>query len=238
MEPSITSNTSDIENDNAMLEMNPETLAIPLISDLVLIGGGHAHVHVIKMFGMNRQSLLKNGIQVTLIAGRDVLTPYSGMLPGMVAGHYSRQEMHLDLRRLCSFSGVRLIHASARSISYDRNGVNDGNGGQSGLVHCDDGRPPIRFDVLSINVGSAPSLPEDFCGKGQNNDTYDRDIDASTKIMDAAAVTPVKPISGFSNRWKCVVERLSNDIKTSSGGPCYTYENPFILVVVGGGAGE
>ena len=49
----------------------------PIVSDLVLIGGGHAHVHVLKMLGMApyRQILKENGIRVTLVA-KDVHTPY------------------------------------------------------------------------------------------------------------------------------------------------------------------
>ena len=122
----------------------------PLFSDLVLIGGGHAHVHLLKMYGMQPYRSRLKGIRLTLIT-RDVETPYSGMLPGYVAGHYTREDCHLDLSRLCSHSNFRMIHASAKGVTLD--GAKDDRSEPSvvrtsGHVHLDDGRPPVRFDCL------------------------------------------------------------------------------------------
>ncbi|ODT19898.1 MAG: selenide, water dikinase SelD [Kaistia sp. SCN 65-12] len=107
----------------------------------MLVGGGHAHVHVLKSFGMKPMP----GVRLTLI-GRDIETPYSGMIPGFVAGHYSFDECHVDLARLAAWTGARLIHAEAIGIDRDSRQV---------LLK---GRPPIAYDFLSIDVGSSPSV--------------------------------------------------------------------------------
>ncbi|HVB14953.1 MAG TPA: selenide, water dikinase SelD [Stellaceae bacterium] len=116
---------------------------IPIAQDLVLIGGGHAHVHVLKRFGMRPAA----GVRVTLIA-RDVETPYSGMLPGYVAGHYRFEECHIDLVRLARFADARLIRDEATGL--DR---------AARQVTCR-AHPPIRYDIVSLDIGSTPGLDD------------------------------------------------------------------------------
>lgn len=113
----------------------------PVHTDIVLIGGGHAHVHVLAAFAM----LPEPGVRITLIT-RDLETPYSGMLPGVVAGLYSPEEAHIDLVRLCAATGTRLIHAQANGIDRMNRRVELS------------GRPPIAYDLLSIDVGITPAL--------------------------------------------------------------------------------
>ena len=110
-------------------------------SDIVLVGGGHAHVHVLKAFAMRPEPR----VRLTLIA-RDLETPYSGMLPGVVAGLYAREQAEIDLVRLATATGARLIHAEAVGIDRERKQV---------LLA---GRAPIAYDVLSIDVGIVPDL--------------------------------------------------------------------------------
>jgi selenide,water dikinase len=76
----------------------------PVVKRLVLIGAGHTHVHVVKMFGMNPLS----GVELILIS-RDIESPYSGMLPGHVAGFYTHDECHIDAARIARFGGVTSI---------------------------------------------------------------------------------------------------------------------------------
>ena len=80
--------------------------ANPILRDIVLIGGGHSHVVVLRLFAMRPLP----GVRLTLIC-TDTDTPYSGMLPGYIAGHYSFDEVHIDLRRLAEFAGARRRHA-------------------------------------------------------------------------------------------------------------------------------
>jgi selenide, water dikinase len=110
-------------------------------TDIVLVGGGHAHVHVLAAFAKRPEP----GVRLTLIS-RDLATPYSGMLPGVVAGLYTVEQAHIDLVRLASATGTRLIHAEA--IGLDR--VNK-------EVQLE-GRPPIAYDMVSIDVGITPAL--------------------------------------------------------------------------------
>ncbi len=120
-----------------------QTTDQPILRDIVLVGGGHSHVGVLKTFGMRPIP----GVRITLIC-TDMHTPYSGMLPGYVAGHYDYDEVHIDLSRLAVFAGARLYRDEV--IGLDR--INK-------KVLCRN-RPPVPYDQLSINIGSTPQLAQ------------------------------------------------------------------------------
>ena len=84
---------------------------LPLTRDLVLIGGGHTHALVLRKWGMNPLP----GVRVTVI-NPGPTAPYSGMLPGFVAGHYTRAELDIDLVKLARFAGARIINGYATGV--------------------------------------------------------------------------------------------------------------------------
>lgn len=114
----------------------------PLVQDIVLIGGGHAHALVLRMWAMDPIP----GLRLTLIDPNPI-APYTGMLPGHVAGHYRRDEIMIDLVRLARFAGARLILDRATGLDTTTRRIHLAN------------RPPLRFDIASLDIGIGSGLP-------------------------------------------------------------------------------
>ena len=114
---------------------------------IILLGGGHAHVEVIRRLGnldnLNRQIIL-------ISPSRHA--PYSGMLPGYVSGQYSFEDFHIDLVALCARSRVSFLATTASGIDPDRR-----------QVSLSDGQV-LDYALLSIDIGSTPSLPPEVTG--------------------------------------------------------------------------
>lgn len=159
--------------------------------DLVFVGGGHSHALVLRMLAMRPIE----GLRITLISPASH-TPYSGMLPGLVAGHYSFEDTHIDLARLCQWAGVRFIAAEVNGL--------DPSTRMLSLA----GRPPLEYDLVSIDIGSQPELDS---------------------VPGARAYSvPVKPVAGLWQRWRALQGRLQAQTSGESHRVC----------VVGGGAGS
>ena len=137
---------------------------LPLTRDLVLIGGGHAHALVLRKWGMSPLP----GARLTVI-NPGLTAPYSGMLPGFVAGHYQREELDIDLVKLARFAGARVVIGAATGIDI-----------AARQVHVP-GRPPITYDVASVDVGITSDMP-DLPGFADH-------------------AVPAKPLGAFAKTW-------------------------------------
>src|ERR1035437_5718823 len=108
---------------------------------IVLIGAGHAHVEVLRCFRLRPDP----SVRLTLVTpGRD--TSYSGMLPGYVAGHYSRAEIHIRVDRLADFAGCDAVFQRAVGLEANtcRMGMADGSS--------------ICGEIISIDVGARAAM--------------------------------------------------------------------------------
>ncbi|HEY9781675.1 MAG TPA: selenide, water dikinase SelD [Leptolyngbyaceae cyanobacterium] len=146
----------------------------PIVKDLVLIGGGHSHAIVLRMFGMKPLP----GVRITLITAASD-TPYSGMLPGHIAGFYTHDECHIDLRSLASFAQAQIYIDRVTGLDLTNKKVLCAN------------RPPVSFDLLSIDIGSTP---------------------AQISVPGATEYTiPAKPVAQLLTHWYQLVEQVKQN---------------------------
>ncbi len=107
------------------------------LRELVLVGAGHSHVQVLRSFAMNPPERTR----VTLIVDLPVAV-YSGMVPGLVAGEYRAQDLEIDAVPLARLAGARVVLAPA--IAFD----------PIAKTVTPAGRPPIPYDLASVDIGS------------------------------------------------------------------------------------
>ena len=107
---------------------------------LVLLGGGHAHALVL----LKLRNFISKNLAVTLVTPSPVHV-YSGMVPGVIAGHYAAADAQIDLSRLAAEAGVELVGGCVRRLDTGAKEVElfDGN--------------TLGYDVASLNLGSLPA---------------------------------------------------------------------------------
>ncbi len=110
--------------------------------NLVIAGGGHAHMQALAELGR----FVERGHEVTVIGPSDHHY-YSGMGPGMLGGSYRPEEIRFATRQVVEKAGARFMLAKVETIDP-----------AAQYVHCDNGER-IYYDVLSCNLGS--QVPED-----------------------------------------------------------------------------
>jgi selenide,water dikinase len=115
-----------------MARVRPE-----LRADLVLVGGGHAHVQVLRRIAMRPIP----GVRVVLVVDAPEAL-YSGMVPGCIAGDYSIADASIDLVPLARRAGARVVVAPALRVDPRARRIEI------------EGRPALGYDVASLDVGS------------------------------------------------------------------------------------
>lgn len=161
--------------------------------NIVLLGVGHTNAHVLRMWKMGKRP---RNSQLICVSDFPVST-YSGMLPGVLAGQYPVESMQIDLVRLTQSAGARLI--VDRVTGLDR--------GAQKLRFAD--RPPLPYDVLSIGVGSRPSV-------------------RNVQVDDPDVLIAIKPMQTFLARLRRKVDSLRETIG----------DRRMRICVVGGGIGS
>lgn len=120
--------------------------SVPAQYDLVLVGGGHAHALALRMLTLKMSSTSQPlNTRITLISPQP-LAAYSGMLPGLIAGHYAFEETHIDLPQLCQWADVRWIQQDVIAVDANINQLSLADGSS------------VDYDWLSLNVGGTPAV--------------------------------------------------------------------------------
>lgn len=144
---------------------------------LLLVGAGHSHVEVVRRLASNRP----RNAEIVLVSP-ERYTPYSGMLPGLLAGHYAFRDCHIDVEQLSRAAGVRFVRAAVSALELERR-----------LARCA-GNEAEPFDLLSLDVGSTPDmssikeLPERVIGAKPVAGL----LTAWEKILASARVAPLR----------------------------------------------
>lgn len=116
--------------------------ANPISKRLLLVGAGHAHAQVLKGWAASPLP----GVELVVVSPH-ALAPYSGMVPGWLAGTYDFDDIVIDFSSLCERAGARWVPAELLRLDPRHRHVELSNGER------------LRYDLLSLNVGSTLTPP-------------------------------------------------------------------------------
>ena len=156
-----------------MMDLSPFSAPVGK-HQIVLLGVGHTNAHVVRMWRMNRIS----NAELTCVSDRSIAT-YSGMLPATLAGQIPEEQMQIDLVRLCASVGARLIVDRVTGVDHEN----------ARLLFAE--RPPVPFDILSIGIGSQPTV-------------------ASLSEPDSPHLLKIKPMQTFMARLRKRIAELKD----------------------------
>lgn len=105
--------------------------------EVVLVGGGHAHIHVLEGFAADPPP----DARLTVVADTPIAV-YSGMVPGFVAGQYTAEQLQIDVGPLARRANAEVVVARAVGVDPAKRRIEL------------EGRPPISYDLVSFDIGS------------------------------------------------------------------------------------
>ena len=133
---------------------------------LVLVGGGHSNVQVLKKLSM----IKIKGLHTILISD-NFEAVYSGMTPGYIHEEFNKDEICIDLQRLCFNANATFIKDKVVKLETNFQKLELQN------------YPPVYFDYLSINTGSV-SNTRDLKIENQSNCFHVKPISLFIKKFD------------------------------------------------------
>jgi selenide,water dikinase len=155
-------------------ERIPAVTAPRATRHLLLVGGGHAHVFVLKSLAMRPEPRLR----LTMISPSSYAT-YSGMVPGVLAGQYTLREAQIDVRALAARAQAAFLADRVVRIDAARRIVD--------LAE----RAPLAYDLLSLDIGSQPAHAERVAGDAPA--TMVKPIEVAADGIDMAFAAPAPP---------------------------------------------
>jgi pyridine nucleotide-disulfide oxidoreductase family protein len=133
---------------------------------LVLLGGGHAHVQVL----LDLANEPPPGVRVTLVSpfARQL---YSGMVPGLVAGHYRADDCAIPLVPLAERAKASFIENSAVRLDAGTRQVTLADG------------QLLSYDALSIDIGA--TMDRDAIPGAREHGLFVRPIEHFARMWEA-----------------------------------------------------
>jgi selenide, water dikinase len=144
---------------------------------LCLVGGGHAHVEVLRQLPFWRQDARLAQLKVTLISP-ERFTGYSGMMPGVIAGHYQRRQAQIDLAALARRAEVTYLATALLGLAPEQTMLT--TEGQS-----------LDYDVCSFNIGSTPFRPAQLQGSHVFVKPFGQFLDQVDSLLTAPSLTVI-----------------------------------------------
>ena len=150
---------------------------------IILVGAGHTHIEL----ALRARELTEAGIEVVVVSPFRS-HPYSGMGPGLLSGLYSAADVMLPAAALVEQAGGIFVRDRVSAVDPVKQVVS--------LEHGES----LRYDVISLNLGSEPNLEVDGYGR-----------------------FPVKPISNLGEARRAIELRSTHDatirVAVIGGGP-------------------